>query len=46
MKCEFGQGFHFAEPLSGDELIALAASQQLAASDSSPRPAVLPSAGS
>ena len=43
MKCEFGQGFHFAEPLSGDELFELAA-EQLSAS-STPRPAIVPGAG-
>jgi diguanylate cyclase (GGDEF)-like protein/PAS domain S-box-containing protein len=40
MKCEFGQGFHFAEPLSGEELIELASSQMSA--PDMPRPAVLP----
>ena len=43
MKCEFGQGFHFAEPLTGDELIELA-SNEIAAPDV-PRPAVLPATG-
>jgi diguanylate cyclase (GGDEF)-like protein/PAS domain S-box-containing protein len=39
MNCDYGQGFHFAKPLDGDEILAMAASHTGAPVAHAPQPA-------